>query len=445
MSRTHAELVQYDKDFTLTSWMAQNEWNPISMARAEGVYFWDFDDNKYLDWSSQLVNVNVGHGHPYVIKAIQEQIAKLSFAHPGIATEPRARLAEMMRDIMPGDLSKVFFTLAGADAIENAIKIARLYTGRQKTLGRYRAYHGGTFGSMMIGGDPRRIANEPGVPWAVHIPDPYAYRSPYYRGHTPEEGEAIVADMIEEIVEFEGPNTIAAIVLEGVSGTSGVIQGGETFWRRIQQICDAYNILLIADEVMSGFGRTGEWFGVINYPFVKPDLMTMAKGLTSGYVPLGAVGVSSKIASFFDDHTLMAGLTYGAHPLACAAGVANIEVYQNEKLVENAKAMGKVLRAGLVDLAEKHPSIGDIRGVGLLQVTELVKNRDTREPLSPFNKPMTDAMKAVAGALKKGGVSTFVRWNMIFHAPPLVVTETQVKEALAVVDKALDEADKYVN
>jgi taurine--2-oxoglutarate transaminase len=333
MTISHADLVAKNKEYTLASWMAQNDWNPISMVRGEGIYFWDADGKRYIDWSSQLVNVNVGHGHPRVIKAIQEQIAKLSFAYPGIATEPRARLGELLAEIMPHDLNKAFFTLGGADAIENAIKMARLYTGRQKIIARFRAFHGGSFGSMMAGGDPRRLANEPGVPWVVHVPDPYAYRSPIYRGRTQDEGDAILGDLIEETIIMEGPQYVAAILLEGYNGTSGLIQGGPVFWKRIQEICDKYGILLIVDEVMSGFGRTGEWFGINHYPYVKPDLMTMAKGLTSGYVPLGAVGVSDKIASFFADHVLWAGLTYGAHPLACAAGVATIETYKAEGLV----------------------------------------------------------------------------------------------------------------
>ncbi len=444
MTPSHAELVEKNKQYTFAGWTSSKDWNPISMVRAEGVYFWDADGKQYLDWSSQLVNVNVGHGHPHVVKAIQDQIARISAAQPALATEPRARLGELMAEIMPGDLNKVFFTLGGAEAIENAMKFARQYTGRQKILARYRAYHGATFGSMMAGGDPRRLANEPGVPWVVHIPDPYAYRAPYYRGHTVEEGEAIVGDMIEEIVQFEGPGNIAAILLEGYSGTSGVIQGGEVFWNRVQEICDAYDILLIVDEVMSGFGRTGEWFGVMHYPRVKPDLMTMAKGLTSGYVPLGAVGVSDRIAAHFEDHTYWGGLTYGAHPLACAAGVANIEVYKQEKLVENAREMGKALRAGLIDLAEKHPCVGEVRGTGLLQVMELVKNRRTREPLVGYNKPLTEPMKKAAAALRANGMNTFVRWDYIFSAPPLIVTRQQIDEGLAILDKALAEVDPYV-
>jgi taurine--2-oxoglutarate transaminase len=444
MAVSHAELVEKTKTTNLGSWLAQKDWNPISMVRGEGVYFWDADGKRYIDWSSQLVNVNVGHGHPHVIKAIQEQAAKLCYAYPGIATEPRARLGEMLAEIMPGDLNKVFFTLGGADAIENAMKMARLYTGRQKVLARFRSFHGGSFGSMMAGGDPRRLANEPGVPWVVHVHDPYSYRSPIYRGRSADEGDAIVADLIEETVQFEGPEYIAAILLEGYNGSSGIIQGGPVFWKRIQEICDTYDIVLIADEVMSGFGRTGEWFGINHYPTVKPDLMAMAKGLTSGYAPLGAVGVSDKIAAFFEDHTLWAGLTYAAHTLGCAAGIANIEVYRQEKLIERSREMGKVLRAGLVHLAEKHPSVGDVRGAGLHHVIELVTDRETREPMSGFNRPLTEPMKKVAASLRNNGMNTFVRWNFILCTPPLVITKEQIDEGLAILDQALAEADPYV-
>jgi taurine--2-oxoglutarate transaminase len=323
------------------------------------------------------------------------------------------------------------------------MKIARLYTGRQKVLTRYRAYHGATFGAMTAGGDPRRLANEPGVPWIIHIHDPYAYRSPLYRGRTREEGDLALGDQIEETIQFEGPESVAAILLEGYNGTSGIIQGGEVFWRRIQEICDKYGILLIVDEVMSGFGRTGEWFGINNYPFVKPDLLVMAKGLTSGYVPMGGVMVRDEIAEYFEKHTLWCGLTYNAHTLACAAAIATLKVYEEENLLQRSRAMGKVLEAGLQKLADKHPCLGDIRGTALFYVTELVKDRATREPMSAFNQPMTEPMKKVAASLVKNGLSTFVRWNLIFHAPPLVVSEAQIQEGLEIVDKALDEADPY--
>jgi taurine--2-oxoglutarate transaminase len=443
MSMNHDDLVHNNKEFTLATWTAQSAWNPISMTKAEGVYFWDADGKRYIDWSSQLFNVNIGHGHPHVNKAVQEQIERISFAYPGIATEPRAKLAEMLIDITPDGLTKSFFTLGGADAVENAMKIARLFTGRQKVLSRYRSYHGATFGALTAGGDPRGTANEPGVPWIVHIHDPYPYRSPIFRGRTQDEGEEVLADLIEETVLFEGANTVAAILLEGYSGSSGIIQGGETFWRRIQEICENYGIMLIVDEVLSGFGRTGEWFGIDHYPFVKPDIFVMAKGLTSGYVPLGAVMVDEEIAKHFDDNILWTGLTYGAHPLGCAAGVANIEVYKQDKLIENSKELGKVLRRGLLDLAEKHPSIGDVRGVGLHQVIELVKNKDTREPMSGWNRPLSEPMQKVARSLRESGMSTFVKWDWVYCCPPLVINQEQIDEGLTMLEEALNIADKY--
>ncbi|RMF76545.1 MAG: aminotransferase class III-fold pyridoxal phosphate-dependent enzyme [Chloroflexi bacterium] len=438
-----SDVVQQNKDYTLASWAAQSSWNPITMARAEGVYFWDHADKRFIDWSSQLMNVNVGHGHPHVIKAIQEQAAKVTYAYPGIATEARGRLGALLEEVTPPGLKKTFFTNAGAEAVENAMKLARLYTGRQKILTRYRSYHGATFGAMTAGGDPRRLANEPGVPWIVRLPDPYAYRSPVYRGLSEEEGDLAIADMIEEIVQMEGPENCAAIMWEGYSGSSGIIQPGAAFFTRLREICDRYGILLIIDEVMSGFGRTGEWFGIDHYPDVKVDIMTMAKGLTSGYVPLGATTVSEEIGAYFDDHVMWAGLTYSSHALGCATAIANIEVYRNEGLIDNAREMGKKLRQGLLDLAEQHPCIGEVRGTGLHQVIEIVKNRETREPMSAWNQPLTEAMATVASSLRADGMSTFVRWNWIFNCPPLILNDEQLQEGLDIIDNALNKIDKY--
>ncbi|HEX9658664.1 MAG TPA: aminotransferase class III-fold pyridoxal phosphate-dependent enzyme [Rhodothermales bacterium] len=445
MSMSHEDLVQQNKAYTLASWTAQEAWNPISMARAEGVYFWDGDGKRYIDWSSQLMNVNVGHAHPHVIAAIREHVGRVPYAYPGIATGPRAELGKLLAEITPGTLRKSFFTLGGADAIENAMKIARLYTGRQKVLSRYRSYHGGTFGAMTAGGDPRRLANEPGVPWIVHIHDPYAYRSPLYRGRTRDEGDQALVDQIIETIEFEGGENVAAILIEGYSGSSGIIQGGDVFWRGIAGIRERYGILIIVDEVMSGFGRTGKWFGISHYPWVKPDIMVMAKGLTSGYVPLGAAIVTEEIADHFADRTLWAGLTYSAHALGCAAGIANIEVYRNEGLIDRAAQMGTKLTAGLQRLSEKHPCVGDIRGTGLLQVLELVKNREGRTPMSPYNRPPTEPMRRVAASLRQNGVSTFVRWSWIFCAPPLVINDDELNEGLAAIDTALTIADEFVD
>ena len=443
MSDDHSDLVARNKATNLASWIAQKDWSPLSMTRAEGVYFWDANGNKFLDWSSQLMNVNIGHGHPHVIEAIEKQAHKINYAHSGIATEPRAELAELLCQIAPGGMKKVFFTLGGADAIENSLKIARLATGRQKVLARYRSYHGSTFGAMSAGGDPRRLANEPGVPWIVRFHDPYAYRSPIYRGRSQDEGDAALGDLIEQTVLFEGPENVAAILLEGYSGSSGIIQGGEVFWRRIQEICDKYGILLVIDEIMSGFGRTGEWFGVSRYPFLKPDVIAMAKGLTSGYAPLGAVAINEKLAYYFEDNIFWGGLTYSSHPLGCAAAKANIEVIRSEKLIENSREMGKALRNGLAELGEQHPSVGDIRGDGLHQVIELVRNRETKEPMNQFNQPLNRPMQDLAGSLKDTGLNTFVKWNWVFCAPPLVINETELKEGLSALDSALDTADLH--
>ncbi len=437
------DIMQKNKDYTLVSWGAQGPWKPISIVRGEGVYIWDADGKRYLDWASQLVNVNIGHSHPHVVKAIQDQAAQLCYVNPSFATEPRGRLGEMLAEVTPGKLSKSFFTNGGADAVENAMKIARLYTGRQKILTRYKSYHGGTFAAATAGGDPRRLGNEPGVPWIVRLPDPYAYRNPAYRGHTQEEGDQIIADMIEDIVISEGPNECAAIMIEGYSGSSGIMQPTPIFFTRLREICDKYGMLLIVDEVMSGFGRTGEWFGIDHYADVQPDIMAIAKGVTCGYVPLGAAIVTDEIAAYFDDHVLQAGLTYSAHALACAAGVATIEVYRQENLIERSREMGKILRRGLTDLAERHPVIGDIRGAGLHQVIELVKNRDTREPMGEFNKPFSEPMAKAVKSMRDEGINAFSRWNMIFSTPPLTITEDQLQQGLTALDHALELVDPY--
>ncbi|MFX0092918.1 MAG: aminotransferase class III-fold pyridoxal phosphate-dependent enzyme [Candidatus Hodarchaeota archaeon] len=445
MGMTHNDMIEKNRKFTLSSWKAQGQWNPITIDRAEGVYFWDAEGKRYLDWSSQLMNVNIGHGNKHVIKVIQEQLAKFCYCHPGIATEARARLGEMLREIIPIKDCKAFFTNAGAEAVENAMKMARLYTGRQKILTRYRSYHGATFGAMTAGGDPRRLANEPGVPWIVHIHGPYSYRNPVYQGRTVEEGEKILAALIEDTIHYEGPENVAAIMLEGYSGSSGILQGGKDFWDRIQEICDKYDILLIIDEVMSGFGRTGEWFGINHQPQVKPDIMCLAKGVTSGYIPLGATVVSGEITSHFDENVLWCGLTNSSHAIGCAAGIANIEVYRQEKLIERTREMDKVFRTKLIQLKENHPSVGEIRGIGLFYVIELVKNQETREPMSPFNAPLTEPMRKVAESLINDGLSTFVRWNWIFCTPPLIITEEQIQEGINIIDKALNEADKFID
>jgi taurine--2-oxoglutarate transaminase len=440
MKTTSEEIVSLNREYVFFTWAVQSRVDPIPAVRSEGVYFWDADGKRYLDFSSQLMNVNVGHGNPKIVRAIQEQVASMAYVYPGIATEPRGRLGQLLAEITPGDLCKTLFTLGGADAIENGIKFARLYTGRHKIIARYRSYHGATAGAMALSGDPRRLPVEPLIPGVVHVMDPYCYRCPF--GWTLETCHRECIAHVEQVIQFEGPENVAALLLEGVTGTSGIIIPPDDYWPRMREICDRTGILLIDDEVMSGFGRTGEWFGV-NHWDVVPDIMTMAKGVTAGYVPLGAVIVSRAIADHFADRPLPMGLTYSGHPVCTAAAVATIEVYREEKLVENARAMGAILKQGLEELKTKHPSVGDVRSIGLFAVIELVKDRETREPLAPWNaKPHEmGVMAQVPGALRERGMYTFCKWNWIFVVPPLSIDETELRDGLRILDEVLDITD----
>jgi taurine--2-oxoglutarate transaminase len=424
------EIVQQNRDYTLFSWSAQAAVNPIPAVRAEGVYFWDADGKRYLDFSSQLVNVNIGHQHPRVVQAIQEQAARLCFVQPALATEPRGILGKMLAERTPGNLNKAFFCLGGAEANENAIKIARWYTGRKKILARYRSYHGATHGAVALTGDYRRWAAEPTIPGVVHVLDPYCYRCSF--GWTPDTCHRECITHIEEVVRLEGPDNVAALFLEGITGTNGILIPPDDYWPRLREMCDRYGILLVDDEVMSGFGRTGKWFAVDHWG-VAPDIMTLAKGLTSGYVPLSAVVVSEPIARYFDDTVLLGGLTYGSHPLGCAAAVATLQVYEEDGLVDNSARLGEFLGRRLQEIKERHPSVGDVRHLGLFSAIELVMDRATKEPqpsapLNPY--------------LREQGLFTFLPSNLIFITPPLCITEAQLDEGLAIVDRALDLADK---
>jgi taurine--2-oxoglutarate transaminase len=427
---TAEEIIRLNREYTLFSWSAQATVDPIPVVRAEGVYFWDADGKRYLDFSSQLVNVNIGHQHPKVVQAIQDQAARLCFVQPALATEPRGILGKMLAEVTPGNLKKAFFCLGGAEANENAIKIARWYTKRHKILARYRSYHGATHGAVALTGDYRRWAVEPTMPGVVHIFDPYCYRCTF--GWTPDTCHRECITHIEDVLRFEGPDNVAAIFLEGITGTNGVIIPPDDYWPRIRQLCDKYGILLVADEVMSGFGRTGKWFGV-NHWGVVPDMMTMAKGLTSGYVPLAAVVVSVPIAQYFDDKVLLGGLTYGSHPLGCAAGIATLQVYQEDRLIENSARLGQALAQRLEEIKSRHPSVGDVRSIGLFSAIELVKDRATKEPLpsSLLNR-----------FLREQGLFTFLPSNLIFVTPPLCITEAQLDDGLAIIDRALEIADK---
>jgi len=435
-----SETYDNDRKHVFHSWSVQTKLNPLVVTHGQGVYFWTEDGRKFLDLASQLVNANIGHQHPKVVKAIQEQAAKMTFVAPGIASEPRSKLAHLLSEVCPPKINRFFFTNGGADANENAVKIARSYTGKFKVLARYRSYHGATYGAISLTGDPRRPPVEPGIPGVVRFPDFY----PYHDGRDPE--DALYADQLlaatEEIIQMENPDTVAAMIVEPVIGSNGILIPSKRYFQGLRALCDKYKILLIADEVMSGFGRTGRWFAV-NHFEVEPDLLCMAKGINSGYVPLGAVGISDAIAKFLEDKMLYAGLTYSGHPLACAAAVATIEAYRDEKIIENAAARGETLKAVLADLKAKHPSVGDVRNIGLFGGIELVKNRRTREGLVAWNStgPMN---AAVQKCFLENGAYVYTRWNYIFVVPPLIITDAQLADAAVILDKALSVADTFV-
>src|SRR5829696_7114220 len=437
------QIVEDAKRYVLYSWSVQDAINPIAVAGGEGRYFWDYDGKRYLDFASQLVNLSLGHQHPKLVAAIQEQAAKVCTIGPPMATEPRSTLARMLAEVTPGDLAMSFFTNGGAEANENAIKLARWYTGRHKVIARYRSYHGATAGAITLTGDPRRWAAEPGLPGVVRMLDPYTYRCP--AGHPDPCPVCTGAPHLEEILAYEGAHTVAAVILETVVGTNGIIVPPDGYLQAIRETCDRHGIVLVFDEVMAGFGRTGRWFACDNWDVV-PDILTMAKGINSGYVPLGAMTVSEPIADWLRDKYLAGGLTYSGHPLACAAAVASIEAFQEEGIVENAAEHGAYLAEALPALAERHPSIGDVRGLGLFWGLELVKNRETREPLVPYNAT-GEALAPVARLQKaalEAGLYLMAHWNVVMICPPLTITCEELDDGLAILDDLLSLADEYV-
>ena len=438
------EILKNNLDHTLFSWSKQAGQNPINVERAKGVYVYDRDGKRYLDFSSQLMNVNIGHGHPAILDAVAKQMKEVSFVYPGMITKARGELGKKLAQIAPGNMNKTFFTLAGADAIENAIKLARVYTGRHKIIALYRSYHGATYASISAGGDPRKFAvDSQGMPNIIHIENPYFYRCPW-GSKTPEECSERATAQLERIIQFENPDSVAAIILEGESGSSGCIKYPPGYWKKVKAIADKYGILTIDDEVMSGFGRTGKWFAIEHHG-VEPDIICMAKGLTSGYIPLGGIIVSDTIAKYFDDVPLPLGLTYSGHAVGCAAALATIKVYEDEKLLENATAMGNYLDSKMEEMIKKHPSIGDYRNTGLFGVIELVKDRGTKEPITPWNaKPAEmEITNKMAAKIRELGMFTFVRWNWIFIAPPLCISKEQIDEGLEIISEAISIADEY--
>ncbi len=439
------EILPLSKEHIFWTWSAQAKVSPIAVKRAKGVYFWDADDKRYLDFNSMTMCVNIGHGDERIIKAMQEQAAELPYAAPGMTTKVRALAAKAVADVTPNQaLTKILFTLGGADANENAIKLARGYTGRHKILTRYRSYHGATAGAMAATGDPRRVGWEPNLmTGVVHFLDPYRYRSTFHCAN-PDISESEFAqdylNHLEEIVRYEGPETIAAILMESVTGTNGVIIPPQGYMQGVRALCDKYGIVMICDEVMSGFGRTGKWFAIEHWGVV-PDIITMAKGLTSAYAPLGAVAMKPEIAAAFNHTPFESGLTYTSHPVSLAAALANIQAMKDDQIVQRAAAMGPVLKRMLTDLGEAHPSVGEVRSIGLFGILELVKDRKTKEPMAPWNSS-SPAMNALKKYCLDHGLFLYTHWHTVLIIPPLIITEAQLEEGFAVLNKALEITDK---
>ncbi|GAB3074317.1 aspartate aminotransferase family protein [Phycicoccus sp. Root563] len=441
---TEEQVRRDDRGHVFHSWSAQGLIDPLPIASALGSYFTDYSGKRYLDFSSQLVNVNIGYQHPKLVAAIQEQAGRLTTISPAFANDARSEAARLITELAPGDLNRVFFTNGGAEANENALRMARLHTGRHKVLAAYRSYHGATAGSIALTGDPRRWASEPGMPGVVRYWGPYLYRSAFHATTEQEESERALQHL-RDLLMVEGAHTVAAIILESVVGTNGILVPPPGYLQGVRDLCDEFGIVMIADEVMSGFARCGEWFAVDHWG-VAPDLITFAKGVNSGYVPLGGVIISERVAQSFDSKPFPGGLTYSGHPLACASAVASINIFKEEGIVEHARALGEdVIGPGLRALAERHPSIGEVRGLGTFWALELVRDRETREPLVPFNAGGADAkaMNEFAAACKARGLWPFTHFNRTHVVPPCTTTADEVREGLAILDEALEVADQY--
>jgi taurine--2-oxoglutarate transaminase len=443
-SADEARVRRDDRAHVFHSWSAQAQIEPLPIASAQGSHFTDYAGKRYLDFSSQLVNVNIGYQHPRLVAAIQEQAGRLTTIGPPFANDARSEAARLIAELAPGDLNRVFFTNGGAEATENAIRMARLHTGRQKVLAAYRSYHGATAGSITLTGDPRRWPSEPGVPGVVHYWGPYLYRSAFHSTTEQEETERALQHL-RDLLMVEGGHTVAAIILESVVGTNGILVPPPGYLEGVRAICDEHGIVMIADEVMSGFGRCGEWFAIDHWG-VTPDLICFAKGVNSGYVPLGGVVISERIAQTFDDRPYPGGLTYSGHPLACASAVASIEIFKEENVIEHARSLGaEVIGPGLRELADRHPSVGEVRGLGVFWAVELVRDRKTREPLVPYNASGADArpMNDFATACKERGLWPFTHFNRTHVVPPCTTTADEVREGLAILDEALEVADRH--
>jgi taurine--2-oxoglutarate transaminase len=444
MPLSEAQVRAYDREHIFHSWSAQALIDPLPIERAEGCYFWAYDGTRYLDFSSQLVNVNIGYQHPKLVAAIQEQAARLCTIQPSFANDARSEAAHLIAGIAPGDLNQVFFTNGGAEAVENAIRMARLHTGRHKVMAAYRSYHGATAGALTLTGDPRRWPSEPGISGVVRYWGPYLYRSPFHASSDAEES-ARALQHLRDLIAVEGPNTIAALIFETVVGTNGILVPPDGYLAGVREICDEFGIVMIADEVMAGFGRCGEWLAVDHWE-VTPDLIAFAKGINSGYIPLGGVIISDRIAASFQTTVFPGGLTYSGHPLACGSAVASIKIFREEGIVENARRIGaEVIGPGLAEIASKHPSVGEVRGLGVFWALELVRDRATREPFVPFNASGSDAapMNEFGAACKKLGLWPFIHFNRTHIVPPCTITDDEARSGLAILDEALAVADGY--
>jgi taurine--2-oxoglutarate transaminase len=435
---TPQQTYELDRAHVFHSWSAQAALDPMVITRSEGSYVWDGNGKRYLDFASQMVNTNIGHQHPRVVAAIQEQAARLCTIAPQHANDQRSLAAQLIAGLAPAGLGKVFFTNGGTEAIEHATRMARLHTGRPKVLSRYRSYHGATATSINLTGDPRRWPNDTGSAGVVHFFGPFLYRSPFHADSEQTE-RARALEHLEQVITFEGPQTIAAIVLETVPGTAGIMPPPDGYLAGVRELCDRHGIVLIADEVMCGFGRTGRWFALDHWD-VRPDLITFAKGVNSGYVPLGGVVIADEIAATFADRPYPGGLTYSGHPLACAAAVATITAMRDEGIVQNAERVGQeVLGPGLRAMADRHPVIGEVRGLGVFWALELVADRETREPLAPY-AGTSAAMTELVAACRDGGLLPFVNYNRLHVVPPCTVSDAEAKEGLEILDRALSVA-----
>ncbi|GAB2666097.1 aspartate aminotransferase family protein [Gordonia jinhuaensis] len=438
-----ARAYELDRKHVFHSWAAQATLKPMVISAAQGSQVWDGEGTRYLDFSSQLIYTNIGHQHPKVVAAIQEQAAKLCTVAPQFVNDARSEAARLIASHTPGDLDHVFFTNGGADAVEHAVRMARLHTGRYKVLARYRSYHGGTQTAINLTGDPRRWPNDTATAGVTHFFGPFLYRSQFHATTEEEECQRAL-EHLEQTIAFEGPETIAAIILESIPGTAGIMVPPPGYLAGVRELCDRHGIVYIADEVMAGFGRSGKWFSVDHFD-VTPDLMTFAKGVNSGYVPLGGVAISQPIYDTFAQRAYPGGLTYSGHPLATAAAVATITAMEDEGVVENAARIGEdVLGPGLRELAAKHPSVGEVRGLGVFWAVEMVSNPQTREPLAPYGGG-SEGMNAFVAASKSNGLLSAVNYNRLHMVPPCTVADDEVREALGMLDSALDVADGYVS